>query len=226
MAKDPAFLFYSSDFLSGVSDLTMEERGQYITLICLQHQKGRLNKKTISLSLGLISLDVRLKFSEDENGNLFNERLEIEIEKRKKFCESRSNNGRQGGRGIKKEESTSKASVKLAKDVNENRNTKYNFKLKLKEYGFSENLIDEWMQVRKNKKATNTETAFKKFISEVELINGDINKILEYIIEKSWSGFKAEWILTEIKNKNNGKELSKGQHTINAINDLIANIGN
>jgi len=51
MAKDPAFLFYSSDFLSGITDLTMEERGQYITLLCLQHQKGSLSEKTIRLSV-------------------------------------------------------------------------------------------------------------------------------------------------------------------------------
>ena len=31
--KDPAFLFYSSDFITGCMGLTMEERGQYITLI-------------------------------------------------------------------------------------------------------------------------------------------------------------------------------------------------
>lgn len=30
MAKDPAFLFYSSDFLSGVTFLTMEQRGNNI----------------------------------------------------------------------------------------------------------------------------------------------------------------------------------------------------
>ena len=29
MSKDPAFLFYSSDFLTGVMDLTMEENGIY-----------------------------------------------------------------------------------------------------------------------------------------------------------------------------------------------------
>lgn len=120
MAKDPAFLFYSSDFLSGVSDLTMEERGQYITLLCLQHQKGRLSEKSISLNLGLISLCVRNRFALDETGNFYNERLEIEIEKRKKFIESRSNNGKQGGRGKSKHKASAKASEKLPENRNEN----------------------------------------------------------------------------------------------------------
>lgn len=98
MAKDPAFLFYSSDFLSGVTDLTMEERGQYITLLCLQHQKGPLSEKTIRLSVGSVSVDVLAKFSKDEQGNYINRRLEEEVQKRLEFTESRRNNGKLGGR--------------------------------------------------------------------------------------------------------------------------------
>jgi len=89
--KDPAFLFYSSDFLSGVQDLTMEERGQYITLLCLQHQKGRLTEKMVRLCHGIchgiISADVLAKFETDENGYLYNVRLEAEIEKRKQHSD-------------------------------------------------------------------------------------------------------------------------------------------
>jgi len=98
MAKDPAFLFYSSDFLNGVSDLTMEERGQYITLLCIQHQKGELTEKTICLTLGSVSVDVLSKFTKLENGNLVNLRLIQETEKRNNYTESRRNNGSKGGR--------------------------------------------------------------------------------------------------------------------------------
>lgn len=98
MAKDPAFLFYSSDFLSGCIDLEMEERGQYITLLCAQHQKGHLSEKTIRLLVGSVSVNVLVKFSKDQEGNYFSERLDAEIEKRKKFTESRKLNGQKGGR--------------------------------------------------------------------------------------------------------------------------------
>lgn len=83
MAKDPAFLFYSSDFLSGIQDLTMEERGQYITLLCLQHQKGHLSQKVILLAVGHAAADVMAKFRQDSAGLWYNIRLEEEIEKRK-----------------------------------------------------------------------------------------------------------------------------------------------
>jgi hypothetical protein len=85
--KDPAFLFYSSDFLSGVQDLTMEERGQYITLLCLQHQKGHLTEKMIRLCCGNAAADVMAKFRQDHEGFFFNERLEIEVAKRKAHTE-------------------------------------------------------------------------------------------------------------------------------------------
>jgi len=80
--KDPAFLFYSNDFLTGVLDLTFEERGQYITLLALQHQKGHLTTKAISVSVPGVSQDVLDKFSIDEEGNYYNERLEVEANKR------------------------------------------------------------------------------------------------------------------------------------------------
>ena len=100
--KDPAFLFYSSDFLMGVSDLTMEERGQYITLMCLQHQKGHLTDRTVGLALGYgwvsTNSEVLKKFTKDEKGSYFNKRLESEIEKRGKHLERQRENGSKGGR--------------------------------------------------------------------------------------------------------------------------------
>ena len=74
---------YSSDFLTGVTDLTMEERGQFITLLCLQHQKGHLSKKLMQLQChGIPTADVLAKFRIDENGLYYNERVEQEREKR------------------------------------------------------------------------------------------------------------------------------------------------
>jgi hypothetical protein len=85
--KDPAVLFFTGDFLNGCTDLTFEERGQYITLLCLQHQKGHLSMKAIKLSVGNVSADVMSKFTKDEIGLFYNERMEKEIIKRKENSE-------------------------------------------------------------------------------------------------------------------------------------------
>lgn len=96
--KSPAVLFYTSDFLTGVSNLTMEERGQYITLLMLQHQLGHLSKKTIDINVPNCSNDVLKKFQQDENGLYYQHRMEEETQKREKYVESRYNNGYKGGR--------------------------------------------------------------------------------------------------------------------------------
>lgn len=90
--KDPAFLFYSSDFLSGTMLMTDEEIGQYIKLICLQHQKGHLKEKDMLNICKTYNEDIFSKFKKDEEGNYYNERLESEVNRRKAYSESRRNN--------------------------------------------------------------------------------------------------------------------------------------
>lgn len=92
--KDPAFLFYSSDFLSGTMLMTDEQIGQYIKLLCLQHQKGHLKEKDMLNICKTYDEDIFSKFLKDEDGNYYNERLEIESNKRKSYSESRRNNRR------------------------------------------------------------------------------------------------------------------------------------
>lgn len=102
--NDPAVLFYTSDFLTGVMDMTMEERGQYITLLCYQHQKGHIKEETIRLLVGNVSVNVLNHFKIDNEGKYYNNRMDIEKEKRHLFTESRRNNGKKGGRPKKNEE--------------------------------------------------------------------------------------------------------------------------
>jgi len=90
--KDPAFLFYSSDFLTGTMLLNMEQRGKYITLLCLQHNKGKLSEKDMMHICGSYDEDIFGKFQRDADGYFFNERLSTEIQKRKSYSESRRNN--------------------------------------------------------------------------------------------------------------------------------------
>ena len=93
MAKDPAFLFYTADFYSGVAGMTMTERGQYITLLCVQHQQGHLSERLICVTLNINSVNeipyVMEKFKKDKDGLYFNERLDNEIQTRAKYCDSR-----------------------------------------------------------------------------------------------------------------------------------------
>lgn len=88
------------------------------------------------------------------------------------------------------------------KEKEEYTKLKFNFLSALIDYGFDEELSKEWMQVRKDKKATNTETAFKSFIFQVEKTKKDKNFILKTCVEKSWKGFEASWIKIQNNTQN------------------------
>ena len=74
---------------------------------------------------------------------------------------------------------------------------KFSFFNSMISYGFEKQLVSEWISVRKTKKLSQTETAFKNFIIEVEKTKADKNEILTECIVKSWGGFKSEWYAKE-----------------------------
>ena len=90
--KDPAFLFYSSDFLTGTYFLNDTQVGKFIRLLCFHHQKGRLTKEHMLKICLTYDKDIFDLFTQDENGLYFNERLESEVDRRKKYSESRRSN--------------------------------------------------------------------------------------------------------------------------------------
>ncbi len=118
MSKDPAFLFYSSDFLTGTLLMSMEQKGKFITLLCIQHQKGHMIEKDMLQICGTYDEDIFSKFKKDNDGKFYNERLKEEVEKRKAYSESRRNNRK------KKEDmiDISKTYVQHMENENENEN--------------------------------------------------------------------------------------------------------
>jgi uncharacterized protein YdaU (DUF1376 family) len=101
MSKDPAVLFYTSDFLTGTAFFTDEQRGQYIRLLCEQHQNGHIPENHMVSVCFTLGSPVAKKFVKDADGNYFNERMEEEILKRQQFLDSRYFNGKKGGRPVK-----------------------------------------------------------------------------------------------------------------------------
>lgn len=92
MAKDPAFLFYPNDFDSATKFLSDEQVGKYLRLLIAQFQHGRLNQKQVLFICKSYDEDIMKKFTKDENNLFYNERLELEVTKRKSYCESRRKN--------------------------------------------------------------------------------------------------------------------------------------
>jgi uncharacterized protein YdaU (DUF1376 family) len=101
MTKPPAFQFYADDFLSGTFDLTDEEVGLYIRMLCVQWTRGSLpndDAELARLSRGSTGVQpalarVRAKFAVCEDGTLRNERLETERVKQIAFREAQAAKG-------------------------------------------------------------------------------------------------------------------------------------
>lgn len=78
---------------------------------------------------------------------------------------------------------------------------KFNFASALVSQGADQKLISEYMEVRKAKKAVNSETAFKSLISEQQKSGLTLNQVLEHCVVNSWKGFMAEWIKNQNQNQ-------------------------
>ncbi len=72
--------------------MTFEEKGAYMELLMMQFNRGHMTTHMIGQTVGQLWDNVREKFIKDDNGLWYNERLEVEKEKRKRFTESRRNN--------------------------------------------------------------------------------------------------------------------------------------
>lgn len=198
MAKDPAFLFYSDRFVSGVQTMNWEDRGKYITLLALMHQQGRLSEETICFLVGSVSDKLKSKFKVDELGLWYNETLEVESDKRRKFVESRALNGSKGGRTKKDEEASGKAYekhmanlpviVNVIKDLNNILNTKYSDKSK-KTLSLINSRIEEGFVLEDFK--TVVEFKFKQW--------GNDEKMKEYLRPETLFGSKFESYLQTSK---------------------------
>lgn len=81
------------------------------------------------------------------------------------------------------------------KNINKNKkDVRFDFKKSLLEIGVTPQVAEDWLKVRKAKKAANTETAFKRIKKEIELSGLSADECITIAVERSWQGFKAEWV--------------------------------
>lgn len=89
--QDPALLFYTSDFLVRTIDLTYDQRGKLITLMCLQHQNGHLEESTLNSICGGEDETIFSRFCVDDQGKFFIEEIENEVQRRAEISDTKSN---------------------------------------------------------------------------------------------------------------------------------------
>lgn len=228
--KSPAFLFYSSDFLTGTRLMSYEEIGKYITLLCLQHQIGHLSEDDMKSICEVYIPHIYSKFDIDSDGKYFNNRLEIEGIKRAKYTESRRAN-RQKKTYVKHME-------------NENVNENINIFINNNNYSNSlKNIITDWLDYKVEKNDNYTEKGFKSLLTQIKnnISKFGEEKVIEVINNSMASNYKGiiwnklnsnnyqnnrfletkpEWFDKEIKSEQASKE------EISEIEDLLKGVSN
>ena len=81
---------------------------------------------------------------------------------------------------------------------------KFNFKSELLALGVDKEVLQDWLDVRKKKKAANTKTAFTGLMTEIKKSGLSAADAIKISAENSWAGFKASWYINikDVQNKN------------------------
>ena len=187
--KDPAFLFYSSDFLTGTMFMTDSQLGKYIKILCTQHQKGHLSEKDMLKICKRYDKDIFEKFTKDDDGKYYNIRLESEITKRKDYSKSRSDNRK----NKIKFENICFSYVKHMENENENININ---DINIEEYISNNNLINiinllvEYFNYRKSIRLPNTQNIIDELILFLKPYNKkEQERIIKEAIKKGYKEF-------------------------------------
>jgi len=222
MAKDPAFLFYPGDWLGGTMGMSLEQKGAYMELLVLQFHRNKFKENIAINQVGEDNWNIiKEKFKTD--GDLFwNERLLTEMEKRKKFVESRRNSLRtntddivniyllfDSGTGNYKLGSSMRVTVRVAEQVRKNNAIALFYKstdIKRKHEGILHNKF-------KNRKIRG---------DWFKLSDTDITKIKEYCENNCEKKHRTD-SRTENENENENKNDNKNKRRIKK-EDLLKNL--
>jgi len=197
MAKDPAFLFYTGDFTTGTQFFSDEQVGKYLRLLMAQHQHGHLTEQQVNFICKSYDNEVMKKFTKDANGLYFNQRLEVEILKRKSYSESRGNNRKGvGTKGVKPPKEPKKTSKSYDFHMENENEIKNEFR----------EIIKRWLDYKKSRGETykNRDSILTMYRKLIKFSNEKIelaNQIIENAIGNNYSGF------FELKNQNQKKQL-------------------
>jgi hypothetical protein len=228
MEKLQWFKFSISEWKMGkIQRCTPEAKSSFMELCCLywinetklsiedaiiecdeENYKNLLSKKVIKEVDGFI----KIYFLDEQFENALNksEKAKDAVAKRwaKRNSEVNQSNNESNTFVLQQNNESNTEENRIEEKREEKKNITFNFRSALISFGFNSELVDEWIKVRKNKKLTNSKTAFDKFIKQVELNGNDINLILEKCVEKSWGGFESDWYKNEtISQKESKKEV-------------------
>jgi hypothetical protein len=210
-----SFLIYKSHYDAIVHELSNEEKGILFDAICEYNFTGTISD---------LPLSVRLVF------NFMKSQFDRDNKKYEAICERNRENGLKGGRpenpkkpkqptGLsgnpkkpKKPDTDTDTDTDTDPEYDFKNKEKFSFKKSLINLGIEEKIVTDWLLVRKNKKAANTQTAFKHIKNEIEKSGLSANECIKIATQRSWQGFEAKYL--------NGKKSLSGMQTGQILQDV------
>lgn len=194
--KRKSFVLHK-DSLAILPDLTDEQAGRLFKAI-YAYQIGEDIK--LDQIIKMVFLPFKNQFSRDD-------------EKYQETCERRAIAGAKGGKQKVANANKSKQKVaNLADSVSKNKSDsdsdsksdskskdidasapKFNFKNELLSLGVDKDVLEDWLTVRKKKKASNTKTALTKILNQIAKTDLSVHQAIEYSCANDWKGFEAQW---------------------------------
>lgn len=226
LQNSPYLPLYVKDFMADekLAECSASANGVYIRLMCMLHKSDSYGKiilkekyKTNSNAcMNFASMLARhMPYTVEDIHDGLTELLDNEVVyiegdylyqsrmvKDGEISEKRAAAGKKGGEKtfcLSKTESKIEANTKIEEDVEKDKEVnKFSFLKELMGIGVERQIAEDWIKVRRNKKLTQTETAFKKTKNEIERSGRCANDCITLCVERSWGGFKAEWVEREI----------------------------
>ena len=212
--KRPAFQFYPAEYLGSqrVALMTLEEEGAYLRLLCYCWQHGSIpsNPDQIARLIGkgastTLATTVATMFKpHQENGSLLvHERLEQEILKQNEWARKSAEGGKKSAemRKMLKGGSTTLARVVedcLPNGINQKATLHSSSSTTTNNINrpdsVPEQVWNDFIKIRKAKKAPLTQTALNGIEREAETAGWTLEDALTECVSRGWQGFKADWV--------------------------------
>lgn len=94
------------------------------------------------------------------------------------------------------------------------KSSKITAEMLVSEYGVSEHVANDWLAMRKSKRAPISETVINGLIREAEKANLTLDNVLQICVERNWQGFQAAWLLREANDMRQQIERNQKQRSI------------
>jgi len=199
------FQFHIGDYASHTRNLSLMEDLAYRRLLdeYYLHEKPLLTEvETVARQIGMRDYATEVQFVLEcffrlTDDGWVNSRADEEIAKYRAYGEAGKRGAQKRWGGNNHSNATPMQTINH-KPITNNHNKKH---IVVTPEGVSDSVWQDFVTLRKSKKAAITETAIKGLIREANKASIPLEDAIRICCERGWVGFKADWIVEHLRNK-------------------------